>query len=66
MSISKQGGKSMEQTKSGNQKSEKVCVTIKSDLYEIGKTKAEKLGISFSAYVSLLIAKDNYFKKKEN
>lgn len=56
----------MEQTKSSNQKSEKVCVTIKSDLYEIGKTKAEKLGISFSAYVSLLIAKDNYFKKKEN
>lgn len=42
----------------------KVHISLVTEIFEKGKASAEKLGIPFSTYVSVLIAKDT-IKKNE-
>lgn len=41
----------------------KVNISLSPEIYDKGKTEAERLGIPFSTYISVLIAKDNTQKK---
>jgi predicted DNA binding CopG/RHH family protein len=41
----------------------KTNISLAPEIYEKGKEMAEELGIPFSTYVSVLIAKDNADKK---
>jgi predicted DNA binding CopG/RHH family protein len=41
----------------------KVHISLATEIYEKGKEMAEQLGIPFSTYLSVLIAKDNNDKK---
>lgn len=41
----------------------KINISLLTEIYEKGKAEAEKLGIPFSTYVSVLIAKDTNDKK---
>lgn len=43
----------------------KVNISLATEIYEKGKAEAERLGIPFSTYVSVLIAKDNTEKKNK-
>lgn len=45
----------------------KIHISLATEIYEKGKEKADQLGIPFSTYVSVLVAKDNLNKngKKE-
>ena len=37
----------------------KINISLAPEIYDRGKEKADELGIPFSTYVSVLIAKDN-------
>ncbi len=37
----------------------KIHISLANEIYEKGKEKAEELGIPFSTYLSVLIAKDS-------
>ena len=37
----------------------KIHISLASEIYEKGKAEAERMGIPFSTYLSVLIAKDN-------
>ena len=41
----------------------KIHISLANEIYEKGKEKAEELGIPFSTYLSVLIAKDSNEKK---
>ena len=41
----------------------KIHISLATEIYEKGKEMAEELGIPFSTYLSVLIAKDNTDKK---
>lgn len=41
----------------------KIHISLATEIYEKGKEMAEELGIPFSTYLSVLIAKDNTEKK---
>ncbi len=41
----------------------KIHISLATEIYEKGKEMAEQLGIPFSTYLSVLIAKDNNDKK---
>lgn len=43
----------------------KVNISLANEIYDKGKGEAERLGIPFSTYVSVLIAKDNTEKIKK-
>lgn len=42
----------------------KIHISLATEIYEKGKSKAEELGIPFSTYLSVLIAKDNANSKE--
>ena len=41
----------------------KINISLASEIYDKGKANAEELGIPFSTYISVLIAKDSNEKK---
>ena len=41
----------------------KIHISLANEIYDKGKEKADSLGIPFSTYLSVLIAKDNNEKK---
>ena len=43
----------------------KVNISLSTEVYDKGKAEAERLGIPFSTYVSILVAKDNASKKSK-
>lgn len=43
----------------------KIHISLATEIYEKGKEQADKLGIPFSTYLSVLIAKDNIEKKNK-
>lgn len=43
----------------------KINISLSPEIYEKGKEMAEQLGIPFSTYVSVLIAKDTHEKQKK-
>lgn len=43
----------------------KIHISLATEIYEKGKEMAEELGIPFSTYLSVLIAKDNTEKRTE-
>lgn len=43
----------------------KVNISLSPEIYDKGKAEAERLGIPFSTYVSVLVAKDNTQKKSK-
>ena len=42
----------------------KIHISLANEIYENGKETADKLGIPFSTYISVLIAKDTAIEKK--
>ena len=42
----------------------KINISLAKEIYDKGKEMAEQLGIPFSTYLSVLIAKDTNTKKK--
>lgn len=42
----------------------KIHISLSTEIYEKGKEMADKLGIPFSTYLSILIAKDNTNSKE--
>jgi predicted DNA binding CopG/RHH family protein len=43
----------------------KIHISLATEIYEKGKEDADKLGIPFSTYLSVLIAKDTNSKKRK-
>lgn len=43
----------------------KIHISLATEIYEKGKEEADKLGIPFSTYLSVLIAKDTNSKNKK-
>ena len=43
----------------------KVHISLATEIYDKGKAEAERLGIPFSTYISVLVAKDNTQKKSK-
>lgn len=43
----------------------KIHISLATEIYENGKEEADKLGIPFSTYLSVLIAKDTNSKKRK-
>lgn len=43
----------------------KIHISLATEIYEKGKEEADKLGIPFSTYLSVLIAKDTNSKKRK-
>ena len=43
----------------------KIHISLATEIYEKGKAEAERMGIPFSTYVSVLVAKDNTQKKSK-
>lgn len=43
----------------------KIHISLSAEIYEKGKEMADELGIPFSTYLSVLIAKDTNEKKKK-
>ncbi len=43
----------------------KIHISLVDEIYEKGKAMADRLGIPFSTYVSVLIAKDNTQKNSK-
>lgn len=43
----------------------KIHISLATEIYEKGKAMAEQLGIPFSTYLSVLIAKDSNDKKNK-
>ena len=41
----------------------KIHISLSTEIYEKGKEEADKMGIPFSTYLSVLIAKDTNDKK---
>lgn len=41
----------------------KIHISLSTEIYERGKEEADKMGIPFSTYLSVLIAKDTNDKK---
>ena len=44
----------------------KIHISLANEIYEKGKEMAERLGIPFSTYLSVLIAKDTNEKKNKS
>lgn len=42
----------------------KIHISLATEIYEQGKAEAERMGIPFSTYLSVLIAKENASKKE--
>lgn len=43
----------------------KIHISLATEIYEKGKAESDKLGIPFSTYLSVLIAKDTNDKKNK-
>lgn len=43
----------------------KIHISLATEIYDKGKAEAERLGIPFSTYISVLVAKDNTQKKSK-
>ena len=43
----------------------KIHISLATEIYEKGKEEADQLGIPFSTYLSVLIAKDTNSKNKK-
>jgi predicted DNA binding CopG/RHH family protein len=43
----------------------KIHISLATEIYEKGKAEAERMGIPFSTYMSVLIAKDNTSKERK-
>ena len=43
----------------------KIHISLATEIYEKGKEEADKLGIPFSTYLSVLIARDTNSKNKK-